>query len=808
MNVPKYRPIATVLFIVLLFLGLSRPVEAAGFGSVHPPMWMSSIMAAVEEFVGHLFAPHHAAPAPMHSPHHASPTISRVTLPIPAREAVHTPPPHTADPAPTKTLIFNPFANLLLISKYGDLYPAERLAPALGATTHPYSQLNMTKASIDSNGSLWLSGALTVSGFGTGVVHTDSQGHFSTAAIDLGTGDIKGVLPVGSGGIGATSLTTNGVLYGNGTAGIAALTPGTSGYVLQSNGTSGSPSWVAATGLSAGSVFFSGVTSGTNTTASLLVGSGASLDVTGAGTINVSSLLGGTWASPGVIGGTTANTATFSTLTANGNATIGGSTGMSVTGSGAGISFGGAGNHAISAAAGTLQLGAVTLTGALTGNAQTITGLGTVALAAGSSYQINGVGVLSATTLGGGVVNSSLTSLGTIITGTWNGTPVGAAYGGTGATTLASNGVLYGNGTGPVQVTAAGTTGQLLLGVTAGAPAFATLSGDATITNGGILSLKNSGPGAGSLGTTAAQTPVVTVDAQGRVTAVSNTAIALDAAAITSGTLGIARGGTNSRAYTTGSLVYYDGGKLAEDNANLFWDSANHRLGLGTTAPLAALDVAGSASLSGGLAYRGAGSAHTISLLDGGTYSIQRSPGGSSLVSSLFIDASGNVGIGTTSPTALFSVGAASQFQVNTAGRIDAKYLSIGDTPAADGASKPLLQLTDTTTAYNASPTVGILFGGVYTSGGASVNLSGINGLKENAISGNYASALSFLTRGNGGSITERMRIDSGGNVGIGTTAPVAKMQVTGTSGIGYLSITNTDRTYAVGGRQYHGRAR
>ncbi|MEI9966632.1 MAG: hypothetical protein WDN67_03270 [Candidatus Moraniibacteriota bacterium] len=63
------------------------------------------------------------------------------------------------------------------------------------------------------------------------------------------------------------------------------------------------------------------------------------------------------------------------------------------------------------------------------------------------------------------------------------------ANGGTGATTFTANAVLYGNGTGAVQVTSAGTNGQLLLGVSSGAPTFATLSSDATITNAGVLTI-------------------------------------------------------------------------------------------------------------------------------------------------------------------------------------------------------------------------------------------------------------------------------------------------------------------------------
>lgn len=116
----------------------------------------------------------------------------------------------------------------------------------------------------------------------------------------------------------ATGLTTNGVLYANGATSYVSLTPGTSGYVLQSNGTGSAPSWVAQSGIIAGSVAFNNITSGTNTQAAMLVGSGASLGFTGTGTINASTLLGNTWVSPGTIGSTTANTGAFTTLSTSG----------------------------------------------------------------------------------------------------------------------------------------------------------------------------------------------------------------------------------------------------------------------------------------------------------------------------------------------------------------------------------------------------------------------------------------------------------------------------------------------------------
>lgn len=52
------------------------------------------------------------------------------------------------------------------------------------------------------------------------------------------------------------------------------------------------------------------------------------------------------------------------------------------------------------------------------------------------------------------VGQSSITTVGTISSGTWNGDTVGVAYGGTGATTLASGEYLKGNGTGAVQSSA------------------------------------------------------------------------------------------------------------------------------------------------------------------------------------------------------------------------------------------------------------------------------------------------------------------------------------------------------------------
>ena len=106
-----------------------------------------------------------------------------------------------------------------------------------------------------------------------------------------------------------------------------------------------------------------------------------------------------------------------------------------------------------------------------------------------------------------------------------------------------------------------------------------------------------------------------------------------------------------------------------------------------------------------------------------------------------------------------------------------------------------------------------ISLGGTY-SGTNDTYFGSIAARKENATSGDYAGYLQFGTRPSGASNVERMRITSAGNVGIGTTSPSQKLQVTGTIladtalaassgndaiGIGSEStITDTSSTYRI----------
>lgn len=75
-----------------------------------------------------------------------------------------------------------------------------------------------------------------------------------------------------------------------------------------------------------------------------------------------------------------------------------------------------------------------------------------------------------------------------------------------------------------------------------------------------------------------------------------------------SGQLSVSRGGTGTgTAFTSGSVVFAGGsGVYSQDNADLFWDNTNKRLGVGTASPVSALHVDGGLATVGRYATSGA----------------------------------------------------------------------------------------------------------------------------------------------------------------------------------------------------------
>lgn len=192
--------------------------------------------------------------------------------------------------------------------------------------------------------------------------------------------------------------------------------------------------------------------------------------------------------------------------------------------------------------------GAPTWTTPTTGTVTNVTGSGNIASSGGATPNITFTGVLPIAN--GGTNNGSL----------------GPVLGG----------VVYTNATQEVTL-AAGTSGQVLTSQGGAAPIWQAPSAT------GITSL-NAQTGA---------TQVFANDTNIIITSSNNT----HTLGFT-GTLAVSRGGTGNSAFTSGSIPYSNGTILTQDNANLFWDGTNHRLGIGTSGPATTLDVRGIATIN------------------------------------------------------------------------------------------------------------------------------------------------------------------------------------------------------------------
>lgn len=195
---------------------------------------------------------------------------------------------------------------------------------------------------------------------------------------------------------------------------------------------------------------------------------------------------------------------------------------------------------------------------------------------------------------GGGLTGSSftftggttgLTFAGATSTETLGGTLV-VANGGTGAATLTSHGVLLGNGTSAVTATAAGTTGQVLTGVTGSAPTFQS-------------------PAASSIS--------ITGDSGGALTGASFT--------FTGGTTGLTFAGSGSTETLGGTLVVANGGTGRASS------TAYAVICGGTTSTAAQQSIAGVGTSGQVLTSNGAGALPTFQTASGGVTTINGDSG-------------------------------------------------------------------------------------------------------------------------------------------------------------------------------------
>ena len=160
------------------------------------------------------------------------------------------------------------------------------------------------------------------------------------------------------------------------------------------------------------------------------------------------------------------------------------------------------------------------------------------------------------------------------------------------------------------------------------------------------------------------------------------------------------------------------------------------------------------------------------------------SAGSSTLSERMRITSAGNVGIGTASPSAKLDIYDATSSVLNVNG--DATVNAVLNRASADTAA-PALQLRKSrgSVASPAAVAAGDALGNInfQAFGGANNrNLSRISGTVETYVSDtDISSNLTFLTSPAGGiTATERMRIDSSGNVSIGTATALSRLHVHG----------------------------
>ncbi|GIW62068.1 MAG: hypothetical protein KatS3mg089_0920 [Patescibacteria group bacterium] len=478
-------------------------------------------------------------------------------------------------------------------------------------------------------------------------------------------------------------------------------------------------------------------------------------------------------------------------IDSSGNLVLAGTTGITASGTGAGLNFSGTGTHIIQASAGTLQINAFTLGGAITGNNQNISSIGNIT-ANTSANTITGFGTIgtSGTTAFQGIT-ATLNGTGNALT--LSGAGANIAFTGAGLaqiTTAASQHLALMPG-GNVGINT--TSPSYKLDVQGGSGIVAQFSGrvigaDAINTNefvtlgqlqGGSGSLWLDGGDylypnssfatnvmvpSGRLGVGLSSTPfkleITGADAGKALASFNYTGTDQNIlVASQSGTLKFAVGYNGNITSATGTkwLPTSDSTtalNIANSSGTSFvtFDTTNQRVGIGTTAPGATLDVSGTDTLlqdirfveASGINYiqstnnRGANTWQPLHI--GAGYS------GSDI--KLAIDSTGNVGIGTTGPGQRLDVQASGTND-------DSIRLTTGN---ADGG----LRLKNTGT------------------GGVEWFIDSTSGS-----SGYGQGKLAFVP--NVGS-TPTMTL-SGSNVGISTTAPGALLDVRGN--VRFLSQTN-----------------
>ena len=206
-----------------------------------------------------------------------------------------------------------------------------------------------------------------------------------------------------------------------------------------------------------------------------------------------------------------------------------------------------------------------------------------------------------------------------------------------------------------------------------------------------------------------------------------------------------------------GQVTFFSAASTVTGDNNLYWDNTNKRLGIGTTSPVTELQVDG--TITADTHFTSSDSNVTISTSGTGGIVRLRPNGISSTTGQIVVLDSGNVGIGTSSPS--------SKLQV------DGTLIATGISQLGSGGSN----------VYLTSSSAGNV--GIGTSS-PSEKLQINNGRLRFLESGQRQYNIGIVSGTSDFAITdatfssERMRINSSGNVGIGTSTPAEKLDVLG----------------------------
>ena len=269
------------------------------------------------------------------------------------------------------------------------------------------------------------------------------------------------------------------------------------------------------------------------------------------------------------------------------------------------------------------------------------------------------------------------------------------------------------------------------------------------------------------------------------------TASATNRGALSSADWSAFNGKFNLPSLTSGSVLFSNGTTIAQDNANLFWDDTNNRLGIGTASPTNRLHVLGGilngavATFSGQNNDRGL----VISTFNSGNsdagvlLNAQTSLGVLSFATvgseHMRISATGNVGIGMTAPTAKLAIKAGGALSTDIALRVR-NSADTGDLMTVNGLGN--VGIGTSAPLYKADLVGNDINSGLGFSDGTS-RFGNIFKLNNDIyiLANRLSTSKIYIGAGTAESYPKYLTIDgSTGNVGIGTATPTSKLDVSG----------------------------